>query len=200
MPDPSDYLGRGLQNLPAPGGGSGGLPDVPANSGYWGLPGVSLSGLDALSLAPGGIFYAPFSVSSAIVVSAARFSTIEANGSPANVRIGIYGADGIGPDDQAPLWTSGSIAVAGDFIGNKDSTGLSVALAPGRYLAAIAVDDSIGFFGAKRSGFDFLGDDDQIKSLFFGIFTFGAFPTPGPDVLAATQDLVAPFLLQWHDA
>lgn len=180
-----------------PGAGGSSLPDIPATGDCWGLPGVLLSQTQGdLSLSVGGIYYAPFTINAPIVVTGARFNISEASATAANVRLGIYGASGVGPDANAPLWDSGAVSVAADFAGPKYEN-LSVTLPAGHYLATIATDAGIFLRTRERAGFVFLGADNQLKGMWFNIFTFGAFPTPGPAALGSLTELLVPFLLQW---
>lgn len=193
-------MGRRLLNLPAPGGGGVGLPDVAPTGSWWGMPGVELIQSGQLTVSPGGIYYSPFVARSSITVTAARFTVDEAPGGAVNVRIGIYGADGFTPDANAPAWDSGVIAVASDFQGLKQVDDLSIDLPAGRYLATIAISASLSIANPQRVGTSFVGDDDQLKATWFNAFAFGALPTPGPPALDALTDVAVPFLMQWTDA
>ncbi len=204
---PTEVLTEALTGVVAayfeanPIGGGGSLPDAHATGDCWGLPGAPLSHTPGdLSLGAGGIYYIPFSTNGDIVVTGARFNVSSQSATAANVRLGIYGADGVGPNANAPLWDSGAISVADDFSGPKYAGTISVDLPAGHYLAAITTDNSILLYARERAGFSFLGDDDQIKGWWFNIFAFGAFPTPGPAALGSMIEPLIPFLLQWTNA
>ncbi len=200
MPTPSDYLGRGLVDLPAPGGG-GAVPDLTPGA-NWGVPGESMGSarVDA-QVSAGVVSYSSFSTITAIEVTAARFWVGFEIGSVTNVRLGIYTADDTGAAIGAPLWDSGNIAVAADFTGLKTSADQSVVLEAGHYVAAIAT--SVDFIAKVHPspGAKFIQDDlNNLVGYSAAVMSFGPFPTPAPTTVFT--DNGAPqhfFLMQWDN-
>lgn len=205
MPNPSDFLGRGLQNLPSPGGG--GLPDLAPTGDLWGIPGTYLIGADsAQAIFPGAVYYTLFPVATPITITAAVCAFAVGPEEDAEVRMGIYVA---GPDaqpDGPPLWDSGSVAVTTGFGASKTVTDIGVPLETGYYLTAFM--SSVGFTprtvqvtGRFAGGVSFGGFDIIPIGRLFNAQDFGAFPSPGTDwAVASAGPNTPPFLLQWINA
>ena len=125
--------------------------------------------------------YVPVIVPYAVTLSAWELEVTTAPGSNANLRIGIYAADSNMQPTGAPLYDSGSVAVASGFTGLKSASGLSVTLSPGVYLICANVDTSMGvrtfISGSPMIGAS-LGATPMIQRL-TATQTYGVLPNPG---------------------
>jgi len=147
---------------------------VPTNELFTGT--VGTTGLNANQ-----IRYVFFKVDYPITITAWQFDVSATPASNANVRVGIYRADGAWQPIGAPLYDNGGTAVANGFTGVKSATGLSVALAPGRYLTAINMDIAMSMraYQVGSRAIDGGMGTTPIVQKVVNSQTYGALPTPG---------------------
>jgi hypothetical protein len=109
-----------------------GLAKISGGATEWGIPGASFSAVGTTVLTINEVRYTPFTVRYPVVLTAQQFEVTAAPASNANVAIGIYAADSEVQPTGAPLYDSGSVAVASGFTGLKTTSGISVPLRPDR--------------------------------------------------------------------
>lgn len=171
---------------------------------YFGIPGVNVYGVGTTAGAVGNVYYFPFYVNWPITITNWQFEVTTGPASDANVRIGIYAADGDMQPTGAPLYDSGSTAVATAFTGTKSATGLSVALPPGRYLIAWNLDVALTyrtFFAAGTPIATGMGASPLITR-FLGVQAYGAFPNPGTVWTTGTSGatgIIYPAAFKWTE-
>lgn len=102
----------------------------------YGLPGTKFNSAGASFGANANtIYYAPFYPTVDAVISALAMNIL--SGVAGNIYFAIYAANTDGNPTGAPLYDSGSIAVATSFTGYKTKTGLSIAVTGGsKYVTA----------------------------------------------------------------
>ena len=159
-----------------------GLAQISGGALQWGIPGTIFVGSSTYALSANVVFYQPFPVLYTHTMTAWELEVTTGPGGAANIRVGLYLADGtLQPTGGAPIYDSGSIAVAQSFTGIKTATGLSVTLLPGNYLVAVNVDTAMTlrtFISPTQTLVAALGASPMFKN-FHVAQTYGAFPNPG---------------------
>ena len=168
----------------------------------WGIPNALFTATGTSALAAGEVCYIPMLVRDHIKLTAWELEVTAAPAGAANLSVGVYRADADLQPFGAPLYDSGSVAVAGAFTGIKSATGLSIDLPFGIYLIALN-SDTIMTLRSFTSGTPIviaaLGASPFGKR-FSKTVAQGAFPTPGTpwDTISASaggqQNLV---VWQW---
>lgn len=87
--------------------------------------------------------YIPFFVDYPVTLNAWQLEVTTGPTGAANLRVGVYLTDTNMQPTGAPLYDSGSVAVAQSFTGVKTASSLSIALNPGVYLAVINCDTAM---------------------------------------------------------
>jgi hypothetical protein len=125
--------------------------------------------------------YVPMRVDYPVTLTAWELEVTTGPAGNANLRLGVYLADTNLQPTGAPLYDSGSVAVATSFTGIKTASSLSIALSPGIYLVALNCDTAMTvrtftspspIIGAS------LGTTPMVQRV-AATQTFGAFPNPG---------------------
>lgn len=125
--------------------------------------------------------YLPLYVEYPVTLKSQVFEVTTAPGANANVRIGLYLADGTLQPTGAPVYDSGNLAIASGFTGVKTTAISSILINPGVYLMVINTDTSLAvrtFLTPVTTFSSNLGANPFIQR-FFVAQTFGAFPNPG---------------------
>jgi len=146
---------------------------------HFGIPGVSVSGLNTASYTAGRDYYMPFYVSSPIRID--RMACEVTVGSSGNLRMGVYRADADNQPTGAPLVDSGSIAITVAVKTFDPTTPLY--LRRGRYLSVLNHDTGASF-RIWRGSADVGGIPDGLgaNAMMIGLYVaraYAAFPTPG---------------------
>ena len=159
-----------------------GLAQTSGGTTEWGIPTRELAvGVSTTNLNANQVRYVYMRVEYAITLTAHQFEVTSTPASNANVRIGIYRADGTLQPTGAPLYDSGNIAVASGFTGIKTTTGISVALVAAMYLVCINIDVNMGMRAANVGSLTIdnnMGANEIVQKV-VATQTYGAFPNPG---------------------
>jgi hypothetical protein len=159
-----------------------GLAKISGGATQWGIPsntGFTNVGTSALNV--NEVRYIPIRVDYPVTLTAWELEVTTGPASNANLRLGIYAADTNLQPTGAPLYDSGSVAVASAFTGVKTATGLSVSLSPGIYLVALNCDVAMTvrtFTSGTPMVAAALGATPFIQRV-TATQTFGAYPNPG---------------------
>lgn len=159
------------------------FPNPVSNGGtkQFGVPGERFNTVSTGGLTANEVKYIFIQVAHAITITAHQFEVTTGPASDGNVRIGLYLASSTGQPSGAPIYDSGSIAVATAFTGLKTTTGLSVSVPAGTYLIAINTDQAMTL-RTLIAPTPILASGMGANSLTQRVTaaqTYGAFPTPG---------------------
>jgi hypothetical protein len=160
-----------------------GLAKINGGAQQWGAPGTLFTSQGTTALVINEDRYVPLFIPYAVTLTAWQLEVTTGPASAANLSIGIYPAD---TDMQpvaatAPLYDSGSVAVANGFTGIKTATGLTIALTPGAYLVAINCDVTMTlrtFISGSPIIGAALGATPMVQRVSVAR-TYNPFPTPG---------------------
>ena len=142
----------------------------------WGVPGDSYANFGSFSAAPNTLYPIPFVADSQITVTAIAAAQT-AGGTAGNMRLLIYAADVDWQASGAPLLDTGSISTASNAV--KSATGLSVVLAPGRYLRCFICDVAGLSYRVGAVSRTFLAPGiDGLATRWTGPVTYGAPSSP----------------------
>jgi hypothetical protein len=170
----------------------------------YGVPGAVFNGVGTSALEINKARYTPFIVSRPVTITAFQFEVTSTPASAANVRVGIYRADLEGQPSGAPVYDSGSVAVANGFTGLKTTTGLSVKLKPGTYLVVMNCDVALTVRTIVAPAFYLaaaLGGAPMVRR-FDVVQSYAAFPTPGTKwdtVITSSTGFDFPAAFQWTE-
>jgi hypothetical protein len=198
------YYGVELMPLFYPPFPKAGLPQISGGALQWGIPGLVFSGQATYALSANFLVYTPIYVQYPHTLTAWEFEVTTGPAGAANIAVGVYKADGTLQPVGAPLYDSGSTAVANAFTGIKTATGLSITLLPGIFLVVTNVDTNMTlrcFTAASTHLGAALGATSLGKSFHISQ-AYGAFANPG--TLWTTLDTDATGLLpviawQWTE-
>lgn len=170
----------------------------------WGIPSTHFVSQSTTTLTINEVRYIPFFVDYPVTLTAHQFEVTTGPASDSNVAIGVYRADSDLQPTGAPLYDSGSIAVATAFTGAKTSGAISVPLQAGAYLIAVNCSVALtlrSIVHAAATVRDGLG-----TSAFAQRYTvaqaFGAFPTPGTawtTLSGSTGGFMSSIVWQWTE-
>jgi hypothetical protein len=159
-----------------------GLAQISGGALQWGIPGVSgFTGQATFALAANTVYYSMIFVTYTHVMTAWELDVTTGPAGSANIRVGIYQADGTLQPSGAPIYDSGAVAVANGFTGIKTATGLSITLLPGVYLVCVNADTAMTLQDVQAPSpflVAALGSTPNFREVKVAQ-TFGAFPTPG---------------------
>jgi hypothetical protein len=127
------------------------------------------------------VHYQPFLVSAPIIVDGTQFHVSTGPASSANVRTGIYRADGNMQPTGAPIIDAGNTVVGTSATGTFFTQVTPVTLQPGIYLTAINTSVALTV-RVQRGGIvgtDIANGTSSIISLMYASQTQGALPNPG---------------------
>jgi hypothetical protein len=159
-----------------------GLAQISGGATQWGIPtNERFLNVGTSALNVNEVRYVPMRIDYPITLTAFQFEVTTGPASNANIRIGIYAASEQLQPTGAPLYDSGSIAVASSFTGVKTTSNLSIVLAPGMYLVAANTDTAMTvrtFTSSSPMIAAALGTTPMIQRV-AATQTFGAFPNPG---------------------
>jgi hypothetical protein len=159
-----------------------GLAKINAGATQWGTPtntGFINVGTSTLNI--NEVRYVLMRVDYPVTLTAWQLEVTAGPTGSANIRIGVYLADTNIQPSGAPIYDSGSIAVATSFTGIKTATGLTASLSPGIYLVALNTDTAMTvrtFTSTSPMIAAALGATPMIQRV-AASQTFGAFPNPG---------------------
>ena len=161
----------------------------------WSIPASVITALgSAQVLTANLVYYTPFVVFDPITLTsiAAEVTTLFA---ASNIRLGIYATTNAGQPTGAAVYDSGSLSSA--TTGVKSVTGLTTALAPGRYVTAIVCDSAT--VAVRAAVISSPWSPTEIDAATFGgggniavylrrvALTYGAFPNTGPAWTTTTK-------------
>lgn len=179
-----------------------GVAKISGGAQQWGIPGTefTVTGVSAMNVNEAR--YIMFTVRYPLTITAQQFEVSTGPVGAANVRVGIYLADADLQPTGAPLYDSGSIAVAGAFTGLKTTSSLSVFLSPGVYLTVLNVDTALTLRTITSPSPVVLAaiGATPVSQRFSIAQTYGSFPSPGTKwtalnaVSAGLQNIV---VYQW---
>jgi hypothetical protein len=159
-----------------------GLAKISGGITEWGVPtSERANAVATTNLNVNQVRYVWMKVEYPITLTAHQFEVTTAPASNANVRIGIYTADTNIQPTGAPLYDSGSIAVASGFTGVKTTSGLSIALVAAVYLVAINIDVALSMrsINVGTTAIDNNMGANALIQKVVAAQTYGAFPSPG---------------------
>lgn len=181
-----------------------GIAKISGGAQQWGIPSTMFTGQATTALTINETRYIPFFNRYPITLTAHQFEVSTGPAGAANVRIGVYAADTDMQPTGAPLYDSGSIAVANGFTGAKTSGAISVPLQTGAYLVAVNCDVAMTLRGVNSptpTVKDALGTS-ALAQRFTVAQSYGAFPTPGTawtTASASTGGLMNSVIWQWTE-
>lgn len=164
-----------------------GLAQISGGALQWGVPGSAFTAQNTLALVANQVVYVPMNVLYTHVLTAWELNITAGPAGAANIRVGIYQADGTAQPSGAPLYDSGAVPVALSFAGIKTATGLGITLVPGAYLICVNADTVMtlqGFLSSTPFLVAAINATPMIKNMSVAQ-TFGAFPNPGTPWTAA---------------
>jgi hypothetical protein len=159
-----------------------GLAKISGGATQWGIPSnMGFLNVGTSALVVNEVRYVPMRVDYPVTLTAWELEVSTGPASAANLRLGIYAADTNLQPVGAPLYDSGSVAVAQSFTGIKTASSLSIALSPGMYLVALNCDVAMTvrtFTSPSPMIAAALGATPMIQRVSASL-TFGAYPNPG---------------------
>lgn len=106
----------------------------------YGVPGTSFTAIATIALTANRKYYFPFVCAYDVTITDWILNVTTGPASNANVRHGIYSADGDLQPTGTVLYDSGGTAISSGATGTQSASSLSIALATGRYAQCIEVD------------------------------------------------------------
>lgn len=171
----------------------------------YGVPGVGFNSQGTSSFTAARTYYLPFRVISPVVLSDWEFEVTTAPASNANLRHGVFLADGDHQPSGNPLWDSGDTAVASAFTGIKSGTGMALTLPVGLYVQAVAVDVDMTLraLNAPTTALISTLGTAALYSRFYASESYAALRSPGTKwtvgVTSATAGLPFPVFYKWTE-
>ena len=159
-----------------------GLAKISGGATEWGIPtNERFINVGTSALNVNEVRYVPMRIDYPVTLTAWELEVTAAPAGNANIALCVYKADTNLQPSGAPLYDSGSVAVASAFTGVKTASGLTVALSPGMYLVGMNTDTAMTvrtFTSASPMIVAALGATPMIQRVAVAQ-TFGAFPNPG---------------------
>lgn len=158
-----------------------GVAKVSGGNSQYGVPGTFFINAGTLAMEINKDHYTPIFLPYAVTLTSVKFEVTVTPASASNMRIGIYAADADLQPTGAPLWDSGSVAIANGFTGVKTTAISSVPLPAGRYLVVVNCDVTFTLRTVNAANpiiDEVLGGSLLLKNVKV-TRSYAAFPNPG---------------------